>query len=200
MTSLPDALMCAAVDRARRHDLADEVTAEYVSDELTADELAADEPTGGSSPDAVRARLAELAERGLVNRAGDHHHELWTLTPAGEKLVPAGAALLPESRQHRDWRRARQNAASNLEDLRVALKRELAQIEAMLNGQTLPSPAWMAASNRIRHLTYGMSVAIHVLHERPEPTDGRTAQSLVEIDGPADWSSFQYKLAQYEPA
>jgi hypothetical protein len=190
MTPLPDALMCAAVDRARRHDLADEVIAECV-----ADELAADEPTGGPSPDAVRARLAELAERGLVDRVGDHHHELWTLTPAGEQLVPAGATLLPESRQHRDWRTARQNATSNLEDLRVALKQELAQIEAMLNGQTLPSPAWMAASNRIRHLTYGMSVAIHVLHERPEPTDDRTAQSLVEVDGPADWPSFQYKPA-----
>lgn len=39
-------------------DLADDVIAEYV-----ADELAGDEPTNGLSLYAVRARLAELAER-----------------------------------------------------------------------------------------------------------------------------------------
>jgi hypothetical protein len=189
MSTLSEAVVCAAVDRACRHDLGDDVIAEYV-----ADELAADEPTSGASGDAVRARLVELAERGLVKRVGENCSRLWALTPAGAQLVPDGAPLLPESRQHRDWRRARENAATNLEGLRVGLTRELAQIEAMLTEETLPSPAWMEAARRIRHLTYGMSVAMHVLHERPEPTDDRPAHAFVEVRGPADWSLFQYEL------
>jgi len=191
MPTWPDAVVCAAVERARRHDLAEDVIAEYV-----ADELAGDEPTDGAALDAMRARLAELAERGLVARVGYHRTQLWTLTAAGARLVPGGAPLLPESRQHRDWRRARENATTNLETLRSELKRELAQIEAMLNGPTLPTPTWIQASHRIRHLTYGMSVAMHVLHERPEPTDDKTAQSLVKVRSPADWSFFQYELTQ----
>jgi len=189
MSTPPDALLCAALDRARRHDLADEVTADYVADELTTEP-----PT--TTPDAVRTRLTELAERGLVNQIDENDIQLWTLTPAGEQLVSDGAPLLPESRQHRDWRQARDNPMTNLEHLRVELKRELADIEAMLNEQALPSPAWMKTSRRIQHLTYGMSVAIHVLHERPEPTDDRTAQSLVEVLGPAEWSFFQYELPE----
>jgi hypothetical protein len=61
MSTLPDALVCAAVDRARRHDLADHVIADYVVEELEGDE-----PTNGPSLDAVRTRLAELSKRGLV--------------------------------------------------------------------------------------------------------------------------------------
>jgi hypothetical protein len=186
---LSDELVCAAVDRALRHLLASEVCAADIADHLGL-------PTDRSALSGVVSVLDSMTNRGLLDQVDAGRLALWRLLEAGRDLVAAGAKRLAriESPDHRDWRVARERATANLDQVRLALSREMAQLARLLSTPEVPATTWLAVSKRITQLTHGMAVATHVLHERPEPFDATTAQALVQVDGPNDWMSFTYRL------
>lgn len=127
----------------------------------------------------VRAQLGALAEDGAIEACRRHGVAAWGLTPAGRRRL-AGARrrdtlpALPESPQHRAWRRARTLAALEIERFRSALADETEEARRMLERDPDPgSDAWFELGERLARDCRLLGSASHCLYEWPEPPEDR---------------------------
>ncbi len=127
----------------------------------------------------ARVRLRELEEAGSVERTRTRGVEVWSLTARGrrrlQRLRARGAEpALPESPQHRAWREARLAAQLEIDRFAAALRAELDAASAMLAADPRPpSDAWFELAERLRTSARRLGSAQHLLHEWPEPDEGR---------------------------
>ncbi len=113
---IPDALILAAVDRAVRH----WARGEEVSKHEIYDHLAIPSRSGPARH--VHRRLTTLETAGMVERSRRNGIVVFSLTSSGrlslEHAQRSGEVVLPESPQHREWRRARSLAGQEVERFR----------------------------------------------------------------------------------
>jgi hypothetical protein len=142
----------------------------------------------GAAPRSAAARaageaLARLHAAGAVSCARRHGVPVWSLTASGHarlRRARAGGVLgggpLPESPQHRAWRRAQTAAALEIDRFRAALRAALADAESALEHDTrepVPSRVWFELSERLRRRAWLVGSASHCLYEWREPDDAR---------------------------
>lgn len=126
----------------------------------------------------VRELLHELCAAGAVRRQRRHSVAVFALTPAGTAALGRARArwpvTLPESPQHRAWRRARAVAAFEIERLRAELAAGLDDAAALLGAEPAPrSEQWFSLAERLRHGAWVLGSASHCLYEWEEPSDAR---------------------------
>ncbi len=127
----------------------------------------------------VRARLRLLLAAGWVTRSRRHGTWTWTLTAAGsrylERAAAAGrASTLPESPQHRAWRRAHTLARHELARLRCDLSGRVADTAQLLEAHPPPhSDAWFALGEELARACWRVGSASHCAYEWAEPGDDR---------------------------
>jgi hypothetical protein len=130
----------------------------------------------------VRAHLDALERAGSLTVARVRGVTKWTPTAPGWRRLagPAGAAAqaLPESPQHRAWRRARVTAAEEGPRFQAALARTLREAERMLEaaglaaeGRAPASDDWLRLGRRLLGDCRRLGSAWHCLHEWAEPDD-----------------------------
>lgn len=168
-----DELVLAAIERAVRHGDGESAWIATVGEHL------------GYQRDrhATRA-LRQYLERlrvgcGWASSEERHGREYWRLTPDGERhLAEAREARqlgdLPESPQHREWRKARAAAADRIEDFKTLLWRateEATNVEGV--AEPPPSAKWFELSERLAAAFWLVGSATHCRDEWPEPSDER---------------------------
>jgi hypothetical protein len=131
----------------------------------------------------VAATLAGLEREGLVRRERVHGVAVWAPTAAGRRRLAGRAGPmpyeeLPESPQHRAWRRARLAASEELPrfaaELAAGLDEAAAMLDALADHDRAPhSDAWLALGPRLLGQCRRLGSAWHCLHEWPEPADSR---------------------------
>lgn len=141
---------------------------------------------------AVRSRLAGLERRGWLERGSAHGIPMWSLTAAGARALRraeclATAIALPESPQHRTWRRARTAAGAEIERFGRRLHASLAEGERLLQidaATTVRSDMWLELSGRLRRDCHLLASARYCLSEWPEPDEG--SADIDTLSGPGD--------------
>jgi hypothetical protein len=170
----PRLKLLAAVARAQRHRTAPGVG-------VTRREIHAHLGAGPGSAAARDASVAleELTEDGALYAERRHGVAVWRLTARGRGLLASGggaalASELPESPQHRAWRRARELAASVIERLRTELRRDLHDAAQMLaSAESTPADAWFELAERLARDAWRVGSATYCLREWAEPADAR---------------------------
>jgi hypothetical protein len=129
-----DALVLAAADRARRHRDGSERGATLAA---IADHIGM--TWGPHASRRLRPIVDRLAsELGWLQHSRWQSRDYWALTSTGSErlsraMVEGIAEELPESPQHREWRRLREHAAARIETLRAELGELLAEANAMID-------------------------------------------------------------------
>jgi hypothetical protein len=165
-------LILAAVERAVRHRKSDALEVPVWA---ILEHLAVSSRSGEARH--VRSRLRLLRAAGALRRGRRHGVPVWTLTPAGRRRLAAaelaGSALsLPESPQHRAWRRARTAAAEEIERFRRDLAEALDESGELLDAEPpAHSDAWFELAERLRRSAWVLASATHCLLEWTEPDD-----------------------------
>lgn len=130
-----------------------------------------------SAPAAVlRARLAALERAGVLARGRRGGATVWSLTSRGRGPAAdaAARARLPESPQHRAWRRARTTARLEIGRLRGRLQGSLREAEELLAAPVpAPSERWFELAERLRAEAWTVGSASHCLYEWREPGEDR---------------------------
>jgi len=130
----------------------------------------------------ARARLDELESAGELARSRANGVTVWGLTSAGAQRLEAAcregrSPVLPESPQHRSWRRARLAAGEEMRRFARALEADLAIARLMLDAldggsDARPgSDAWLALGAQLLGDCRRLGSAWHCLAEWPEPDD-----------------------------
>lgn len=167
-----DTLVLAAIERAQRHGPKDAWII-HVSAHLGFRHSA-------HTTRPLRDQLEELrVQHGWVESKELMGREYWQLTPAGEKHLARCHAEgrvgdLPDSPQHRTWRKARAAAAERIEGFKALLWSATA--EAMsFEGVADPPPSakWFELSERLAASFWLVGSALYCLNEWPEPSDDR---------------------------
>lgn len=169
-----DALVLAAAERAERHQTSSEpgVMPRAVFEHMGFVYNAA-------ATRQLRPRLDALVEAGLLQHARRNGVRLWVLTRAGSRALAQAqregrAVELPESPQHRKWRRSRATASERIEGYREELRALFGQAEALLNASTQTrSDSWFDLAARLAAPAASIGAAIYCLMEWPEPDDAR---------------------------
>ena len=167
---VPELQVLAAVERAQRH--SDRVNHHDVAEHLGF-------VRGGATTRRLRPRLVTLRDDGSLATERYHQTAIWTLTARGRGRLGAArrrGALdpLPESPQHRTWRRAREQAATRLEGICGSVLAALEEADAVMGGgDSRPgdSTAHFEVGERLGHEFWRLGVAVHCLREWPEPDD-----------------------------
>jgi len=110
-------------------------------------------PRRSAAARSVRARLDDLTREGTVAISRRRGRAVWELTDAGRLSVAeqrhAYTAALPESPQHRAWRRARIMATLELPRFRASLAADLDEAGRLLDaGEASGSDAWLELGER----------------------------------------------------
>lgn len=166
-------LVLAAVDRAARHRLPKPGPAPVWA---LLEHLAVPRRSGAARR--VRVRLSELERAGLLEPGREHGLPVWSLTPAGRRVLDtAPAPALPESPRRRARRRARALAAQELPRFQARLAATLAETDRMLaraesGGAGAPAAAeWLRTGRVLAGDCRRLASAWHCLHEWEEPGD-----------------------------
>jgi hypothetical protein len=167
-----DELIMAAVERSVRHRAGDvsDVPVWAILEHLG---LA----TRSREARHVRSRLNALQAAGSLLRARRHGVPVWALTTRGrqrlENALSAGEApRLPESPQHREWRRARTAGAEEIERFRRSLADTVDEATRLLDADPhAHSDKWFELAERLRRATWRVGSAGHCLYEWAEPDD-----------------------------
>jgi hypothetical protein len=122
---------------------------------------------------------------------------IWALTKTGSvrlsrAVIEGIAEALPESPQHREWRRLRERAAARIEALRAELGELLAEVNAMIDAEQQPSAAaWLKSAKRLNDTTVAIWRRELCLYEHPEPDDARADHhELIDSSGNlVSWAS-----------
>jgi hypothetical protein len=151
-----------------------------------------DVPRRSAGASAARERLARLEERGWIDRGSAHGVPMWTLGKAGtrrlRRVERSGASIaLPESPQHRSWRRARALASQEIDRFAAELERACEEAAALLESERreeVRSDAWLELGARLARDCRLLASARHCLSEWPEPTEARA--DLDALSAPDD--------------
>jgi hypothetical protein len=133
----------------------------------------------GAATRQLRPHLDALFSVGELEQTRRGSAKLLVLTDAGrERLVRArrsGESVeLPESPQHRKWRRSCATAAERIEGYREELRALLDEADALLeNGTRAHSDLWFCLAERLPAPATNIGAAVYCLMEWPEPDDAR---------------------------
>ncbi len=102
----------------------------------------------------------------------------FALTRAGRRRLSrarrrGAQVVLPESPQHREWRRKHELAARAIERYRARVREALEQASTLLDDEHADSLAWVALSKRLQNRAEQLGAAIYCLREWAEPDDAR---------------------------
>ena len=167
---VPDVLALAAIERAIRHGAEDA----WIT--TVGEHLGYRRHRHTTRP--LRQQLERLrVQYGWAESEERHGREYWRLTPDGKRHLAQTRAAgqlgeLPESPQHRTWRKARAEAAARIEDFKALLWR--ATEEAMrFEGVAEPPPSewWFELSERLAAAFWLVGSALYCRDEWPEPSD-----------------------------
>jgi hypothetical protein len=167
----------AAVERAHRHgDTAPRRDGRMISHNDIAYHLGF--KRSGATTRCLVPQLEALREDGSLATERYQRTEVWAITARGRgRLAVArrrGAVDLPESPQHRTWRHARELAADRIEAICGSLLNALEEAEEALGGTESPpgdSTRHFEVGERLEREFRRLGIAIHCLHEWPEPDD-----------------------------
>jgi hypothetical protein len=181
-TPVPDGLIMAAIARGECHERSPEVwvlvVAEHLGFEPTAKTIAALHP-----------RLEDLRRGGWLSRSEKQDREHWSLTAAGrEELTKrrekGTVRELPESLQHRAWRKARMASALRIDGFKGDMGEALEAADDVLTRYGEPASAvWFSLAERLSAAAWRLGSANHCLYEWMEPEDGEP--DVDEWPGPA---------------
>lgn len=176
---VPESLVLAAIERAVRH-RERETTPSW---EVYA-HLGFPNRSGGAR--AVRRQLDALTETGVLERSRRHGVEVWSLTPAGWRRLPApGSVVLPESPQHAAWRSAHALAGQEIERFTDAAPTALSESLALVDSVTpTGSDALFEAADRLGSVLRRLGSASYCLYEWAEPSDEHS--DIDHEEDPAD--------------
>jgi hypothetical protein len=168
---IPDELVLAAIERAKRHDGRD---SPEVPTWAIYEHLGLAKRSGAARR--VHARLSVLQEAGWLAPARRSGVPMWVLTSAGRRRLQrakrAGNVALPESPQHREWREARAMAGREIERFRHELREFLQQALLLLDTDPpVDSDAWFQLGESLRARCRRLGSAVHCLWEWAEPDD-----------------------------
>jgi hypothetical protein len=171
---IPDELVLAAIERAERHRTTDApgVPIWAITEHL-------DIPRRSGNARYVRSRLRAFVADASLKHYRSHGVEIWALTPAGRRHLRRATRAdkvpqLPESPQHRTWRRARTIAADEIGRLRRSLRKTLGTTAGLLDAEPpVHSDKWFELADRLSADAAQLGTAVHCLHEWAEPDDGR---------------------------
>ncbi len=172
--SVPDDLVLAAIERAERHRARDTpgVPVWEVVEHL---DIARRSGRGRN----VRALLDVLVAAGLLVRSRRRGVSMWALTRAGRRRLrraqaTGGVAVLPESPQHRAWRKAQTLAGREIELLRAAVGDAMIEAFFLLEpDQPTESDTWFEIAERLHRACRSFGSAAYCLHEWAEPDDAQ---------------------------
>jgi len=167
---VPDELVLAAIDRAVRHG-AEDVWIATVGEHL-----------GYKRTRHNTRRLREQLEQlrvghGWADSEERHGREYWRLTGEGAQHLALSRAKgvvgdLPESPQHRTWRKARAAATERIENFKALLWRATEEASRS-EGVASPPPSawWFELSERLGAAFWLVGSALYCRDEWPEPSD-----------------------------
>jgi len=181
---ITDAMVLAAVERAVRHEPKQPVPVWAVYEHLG---LA----RRSGAARRVHAQLVALDGASLM-RGRRHRVETWTLTASGKRRLSqlrtrGELPELPESPQHRKWRRARELAQRHFEALWMALMDEVDRADELLALREVPGPSsdvWYELAERLQTACRRLGSAAYCLFEWREPDDARA--DVEDHSGPSD--------------
>jgi hypothetical protein len=81
---------------------------------------------------------------------------------------------LPESPQHQQWRRARDEALARIEPLRDELSQTLARATALLARELASADEWFELGRELQDQCRGLACATYCVREWVEPEDTRS--------------------------
>ncbi len=125
----------------------------------------------------LRPQLEGLITHGLVSNARRKGLDVWGLTDAGRErlrvtLKTGGVGELPESPQHRAWRRARAVAAERIDGFRERAKRGTEEATVLLgSSRRVRSDAWLGLADHLELVYQQLGRATYCLYEWAEPDD-----------------------------
>jgi hypothetical protein len=124
----------------------------------------------------LRPQLQALLAANAVEQCKWLGRDHFTLTSAGRRRLTRarrrGEDLsLPESPQHREWRRKHAQAIESVEGDRERVREALAQAVELLGDQGADSQAWAAMADRLHVSATELSAATYCAREWKEPDD-----------------------------
>jgi hypothetical protein len=126
----------------------------------------------------VRDQLERLrVQDRTVERLDRMGRDYWQLTPAGRRVLELARAedrldALPESPQHRAWRKAREAAAERIDPFRGLLSAAIQDTHtAELEPAGVPSETWLTLRERLDAAAWLVASSTYCLHEWPEPSE-----------------------------
>ena len=179
---VPDGLIMAAIARGECHERSPEVWVCVVAEHLGC------KPTAKTAA-ALHPRLEDLRRDGWLNRSEKQDREYWSLTGAGrdeltKRREEGAVGKLPESPQHRAWRKARMGAALRIDGFKSAVGDALEAADGVLTRYGEPASAvWFSLAERLSAAAWRLGSADHCLYEWMEPEDGEA--DVDERPGPA---------------
>ena len=179
---VPDGLIMAALARGECHQRSTEVWVFVVAEHLGF------EPTAKTTA-ALHPRLEDLRRGGWLSRSEKQDREHWSLTAAGreeptKRREESTVGELPESPQHRAWRKARVAAALRIDGFKGDMGDALEAADGVLARYGEPASAeWFSLAKRLSAAAWRLGSANHCLYEWMEPEDGEP--DVDERPGPA---------------
>jgi hypothetical protein len=138
-----DAQLLAAADRAARHRDGHPTPAWAILEHL-------DIPRRSPRAREIRARLPVLERTGLLGRSRHRGVFVWAVTDSGHERLRDEDVALPESPQHRRWRRAQALAEREIARFRGELTDTLRDGLALLDSNApAHGDAWLALEKRL---------------------------------------------------
>jgi hypothetical protein len=187
---VPAVLILAALERAQRHGGTD-VWVVAVGEHLGFE-------CGRATTRRLRPRLLNLRIAGSVSKSERHGREYWTLTPAGRRRLAAARQAgevdeLPESPQHRVWRRARAAAGEQIGGFAELASDVIGDAERALAAGDVTSEQLFELSERLRWNLWRLGSATYCLREWDEPDDARPDRDETPGPGPGRRSTSAWK-------
>lgn len=164
-----DGLILAAAEWAECHEKAEEVWVNVLTEHLGFEP----EPATNVS---LFPQLESLRRAGLLTSTEKRGEPFWSLTDAGREMLAdfceAGeVGHLPESPQHRAWRKARVKAALQIDGLREEMDQAIEAADRIHFTPPLKAKELFALSERLRWALWRFASATYCLTEWAEPHD-----------------------------
>jgi hypothetical protein len=150
----------------------------------------------------TKARLAELTEEGLIDPFRRGSIPVWKLTAKGRKHLARATArgrvpVLPESPQHKNWRRSRDLAEQARIPSRFALGDALVDAFFLLDMKPAPhSDVWFGLAERLQVGARQLGSVTHCLYEWPEPSDEHPDIDTLSEPGDRNLTSSERQAAR----
>jgi hypothetical protein len=176
---IPEGLLLAAVKRAQLHQDRDEGVAIWqIKAHLGLRH-------NGWTTRKVPPPLDGLVTAGLLEHRWEHSRNLWVITPKGRRRA-SGFSELPESPQHRSWRRACVLAEQEIECVWTRALDSVEAAEEALNNPKKVKPTsrtYRELGERLTRAFENLASATYCLNEWQEPNDERADVETWDIKG-----------------